>query len=98
MNVHEDLVKPTHCFCQIPEEELKYWFHKRYNEHHSTIDLLSNTDDPHEKEVISIVALLDLDDKIVTEMMSNVPPHENQVLHCRKVAKEMLHLSEEDEE
>lgn len=97
MNIHKDLVKPTHCFCQVPKEELKYWFHKRYNEHHSTIDLLSSTDNAHEKEVISIIALLDLDDKIVMEMMGNVNLPEHHILHCRKEVQGMLHLSEEDE-
>lgn len=97
MNVHEDLTKPTHCFCQIPKKDLQHWFHKRYNEHHSTIYLLSHTDDPYEKEVISIVALLDLDDKIVTEMMGDVNKPEHHVLHCRKEIQSMLHISEEDE-
>jgi len=50
MTEHTDLIHPTHCFCQIPDAELKPWVIKRYQEHHSTMELLQSTDDPHEQE------------------------------------------------
>jgi hypothetical protein len=89
-----DLVHPTHCFCQIPDEELRPWVEKRYVEHRSTLDLLSSTNDPHEKEVIIIVALLDIDDQTMLEMMGDVDLPEHHILDCRRHVRKMLGLAD----
>jgi hypothetical protein len=83
---------PTHCFCQIPDADLRPWVTKRYVEHHSTVELLKSTDDPHEKEVISIVALLDVDDDTMLEMMGDVEMPKHHILHCRQNVKHMLDI------
>jgi len=59
-SIYDQLVHPKQCFCHVPKEELKKWAVKRYCDHSSTMELLASTRDPHEKEIISIIALLDV--------------------------------------
>jgi hypothetical protein len=84
------LSNPKHCFCQIDPEELKKWAIKRYREGYSTTELLASTDDPHEKEVIGIVALLDVDEKTMLKMMGELDNPLHYVLHCRERVQDML--------
>jgi hypothetical protein len=85
-------IQPTHCFCQIPDAELKVWATKRYKEKHSTMELLKSTDNPHDKEVIGIVALLDVDEDSMLEMMGGVDRPKHHIIHCRQNVKQMLEL------
>jgi len=87
---HEGIAHPKHCFCQIPKEELMKWAAKRFREGKSTIDLLKETTDPKEKEAISAVALLDVDEKTLLEMMADVSLPEHHILHCRTDVKKIL--------
>jgi len=92
MKTDSHLIHPTHCFCQIPDEELRPWVQKRYGENHSTIELINSTNDPHEKEIISIVALFDVDDESMLQMMGNVNLPEHHIIHCRENVKKMMGL------
>jgi hypothetical protein len=87
---HGDIIHPTHCFCQIPPHELKEWAFKKYRKNISTVDLLKSTDDPHEKEVICIVSLLDVDEKKLFEMMGDVNMPEHHLIHCREDTRKLL--------
>jgi len=87
---HSELIHPTHCFCHIPEAELRPWVAKRYVEQHTTLELIRSTTDKHEKEIISIVAMFDLDDKTMLEMMGDVDMPDHHILHCRDNVKRML--------
>ena len=44
----------------------------------------------HEKEIISIVALLDVDDDTMLDMMGDVDLPQHHIIHCRKNVKQML--------
>lgn len=90
MNEHNQDIHPGHCFCQIPDNELRVWATKRYKEHHSTMELLMSTNDPHEKEVIGIVALLDVDEESMLQMMGDVDKPTHHIIHCRQHVKQML--------
>ncbi len=90
MSKYDELAHPTHCFCQVPDEELRPWVNKRYLENRPTLELIKSTDDPHEKELITIVALLDVDDDTMLEMMGNVDLPEHHILDCRRNVKQML--------
>ncbi len=83
-------VDPTHCFCQIPEADMRPWVEKRYVEHVPTMALLESTDDPHEKEVISIVAMLDVDDDTLLCVMGDVDKPDHHIIHCRENIRRML--------
>ncbi len=89
---HEELVHPTHCFCQIPKEELRHWAVKRYREKCPTLELIQSTDDPHQKEVISIVATLDVDEESLLKLMGDVDKPEHHIIHCRRRVKAILGL------
>ena len=71
------------CFCHYSKDELKKWTVKHYCEHYSTVELMVSTDDPHEKEIISIVALLDVDEEVMIKMMGNVNKPDHHIIHCR---------------
>ncbi len=79
---HEHWKNPSRCFCQLPSEELKKWAIKRYCEHHSTMELLSSTSDPYEREQISAVALLDVDHQTMLQIMGGVDKPEHHIIHC----------------
>ncbi len=89
---HKNWIDPTHCFCNFPIEELKEWASKRYYEHHSTVELLSSTEDPNEREMICAVTLLDVDEQTVLRMMGDVDQPGQHILHCieqlRKIVDE----------
>ena len=88
----DEILHPTQCFCEFPVEELRNWAQKRYREHISTMDLLRSTGNAHEKEVISAVALLDLDEGTMLSLMGDVNMPEHHLIHCRLQVREMLGL------
>lgn len=92
MPVKTDIVHPHHCFCEIPDAELRPWVEKRYGEKIPTVELIRATDDPREKEIISIVALLDVDEKSMLKLMGDVNQSEHHIIHCRENVKQMLGL------
>jgi len=85
-------VDPMHCFCQVPDEEMRPWVEKRYVDHVSTMKLLQSTDDPHEKEVISIVSMLDVDEDTLLNTMGDVDMPDHHVIQCRENVRRMLGL------
>ena len=87
-----NLTPPHHCFCEIPNEELLPWVEKRYRENIPTVELLHSTNDPRQKEIISIVALLDVDEPSMLQLMGDVDKPEHHIIHCRANVKHMLGL------
>ncbi|WP_461481223.1 hypothetical protein [Porticoccus sp.] len=94
MSAFDHILHPSHCFCQVPDEDLRPWVVKRYVEGCSTLELLNSTDDPYHKELISIVALLDVDDETLLEMMGNVHLPQHHILHCRDNVRRILGLAD----
>ena len=92
MKRHPGSIHPHRCFCQVSEEELRYWTAKRYVENIPALKLLASTDDPHEQEVISIVSLLDIDEGTMMALMSDVNLPEHHIIHCRERVKRFLGL------
>ena len=90
MSTKDELIKPTHCFCMIPDDDLKPWIIKKYRDHIPTLDLMLSTEDSREKEIISIVALIDVDDSLMLKMMENVPRTQEHILECRQNAKRLV--------
>lgn len=81
---------PTNCFCHIPIEDLKKWVLKRYKENIPTIELINLAQNEEEREIISVVALLDVDDATLLKMMGNVSLPEHHILHCRDNVKRIV--------
>lgn len=92
IQLHEGWMNPKQCFCHFQIDDLKKWARKRYCEHYSTVELLSLTEDSHEREIISAVALLDVDEQTMLKMMGDVNMPEHHILHClahlRKIVDE----------
>jgi len=96
MTEEPNIIKPHHCFCEIPDVELRPWVEKKYKNHLSTLELIKSTDDPHQKEIISIVALFDVDEKTLIQMMGNVNKPNHHIIHCRENVKHMLGIDTEN--
>ena len=86
----DHLVHPTKCFCQIPSELIRKWVIERYVKNRSTIELMDSVSDPCDKEAISAVALLEADDSILLQMMSDVDLPDHHILDCREQAKKLV--------
>ncbi len=87
---HSELVHPKHCFCQIELEDLKPWVIERFVKNRKTIDLLNSTDDPREREIISIISLLDVEEEYMLNMMGDVDLPQHHIIHCRENVKKIL--------
>jgi hypothetical protein len=90
MSKLDHLPRPSKCFCQLDLDLLKKWSTQRYVQNRSTIELLSEAGDKKDREAISVVALLDVDDEQLLEMMGDVNRSDHHILHCRKMMKKML--------
>jgi len=90
MLVAAELKRSKHCFCQIPLAELEMWFNKHYQQGIPTLELLAAANNAHEREVISIVAMFELDDASVLQLMGDVSLPEHHILHCREYFREKL--------
>jgi len=90
MSATDQLYRSSRCFCQIPFDELEKWFNKHYQQGIPTLELLALAANAHEREVISIVAIFELDDASVLQLMGNVNLPEHHILHCREHFREKL--------
>lgn len=90
------LKHPTKCFCQFEDSKMKQWVDKRYHQNIPTIDLLDEAKSDEEKEIVSAVALLDVDDHIMLKIMDSVDMPKHHIIHCRENVKNMLHLEKLD--
>ncbi|MDX8412251.1 MAG: hypothetical protein R8K46_10355, partial [Mariprofundaceae bacterium] len=82
--------RPGHCFCQIPFDELEAMYRKRYVAGISTNDLLQAAKNAHEREVVCIVAMFELDDQAMAKMMGDVNLPEHHIIHCREQFRRRL--------
>jgi len=70
---------------------------KRFIEGYNTIDLMKNARTPREKEEIALVAMLDLNDKAITDLKLDCKHAGTcQVTHCRNLLKKMIWDSKND--
>ncbi|NQU40795.1 MAG: hypothetical protein HQ523_12645 [Lentisphaerae bacterium] len=83
-------VDPTLCFCEVPPAAMRPWVEKRYIEHVSTMELLASTHDPHEKEIVSIVAMLDVDEGTLLGVMGGVDKPDQHIIQCREDVRKLL--------
>jgi len=90
MSATNQLHRSRHCFCQIPLAELEKWFIKHYEQGVPTMELLASAANAHEREVISIVAMFELDDVNMLRLMGDVNLPEHHILHCREHFREKL--------
>ncbi len=75
--------------CNIDSSELKLWIQKRFFEGYSTMELLTSAT-AEERLIISIVALVDVDDDALCEMIKGKDYFNENILSCRRNAKNLL--------
>ncbi len=90
MDLTDHLPHPKHCFCKIPMDLLQKWFVKRYIEGIPTIELMDLSASEADKEAICAVAMFDIDEKSMLEIMGDVNPPEHHIVHCRAKAQREL--------
>ena len=56
------------------------------------MELLHSTNDPHQKELIGIVGLIDVDEATMLSLMGNVDKPDHHLIHCRQKVKGSLDL------
>ena len=94
MKLTAHLPHPKHCFCNIPLELLRKWYIKRYVEAVPTMELLEMAERESDKEAICAVAMFDLDEDSMLEVMGDVSLPDHHIVHCR--ANVLQELSGED--
>ncbi len=90
MNSFEEYPHANKCYCQISEQLLVKWVTERYINKRDTVDLLNSVSDKENRDAISAIALIDADDEVLLEAMSNVNLSEEHILHCREEAKKVV--------
>ena len=97
MKEESEIMAPSHCFCEIPDDEMRPWVEKKFRDHQTTVELINSTDDAHQREIISIVGLFDVDEETMLEMMGGVDKPTHHIIHCREQVKQMLGLDAKNE-
>jgi len=93
MGLTDHLLHPKNCFCSISKDLLKKWFVKRYVEGIPTLELMNLADTESDKEAICVIAMFDLDEELMLEMMGDVNKPEHHIVHCRAdVKSQLVHL------
>ncbi len=82
---------PSRCFCKYDADELKEVAYKKIIQKVPTLELLGSAKSQREKELISVVAMLDLDDNVAEIMIREKMSAEScDVLGCREGLKQRL--------
>lgn len=86
----KDTVNTKCPLCSIPFDELTKWAEKRYIDNIPTVELLKQAKSEHEKEIITIVGMLDVDDSVLEEIISKSSINDCNVYSCRYKLKRWL--------
>ena len=83
MNMQQDrLPRPRHCYCQLPMARLLTWA-RRKMAGATTLELMRAARNEDDREMIAVVALLDVDEATLNEAMGAINLPEHSALHCR---------------
>jgi hypothetical protein len=84
------LEKPKRCFCKIPPAELAKWMHEKYVNGLSTMELMQKATTPYERELVTIIAMLDVDNEQLDRMLNHETKPGCNLRHCRDAVKGLL--------
>jgi hypothetical protein len=84
------LEKPKRCFCKIPPSELVKWMHEKYVNNLTTMELMQKAATPFEREMVTIIAMLDVDEKELDRMLHHETKPGCNLKHCRDAVKKLL--------
>ncbi|MCU7845848.1 MAG: hypothetical protein KZQ93_18605 [Candidatus Thiodiazotropha sp. (ex Monitilora ramsayi)] len=89
----QHLQHPRNCFCKLAFEDLEVWFKRRYVDKVPTIKLLEEATNDKEREAISAIAMLDLDEETMLSLMGDVNMPHHHIIHCRAQFFDLLKKS-----
>lgn len=70
--------------CTIPIEEIGVWAERRFIDNISTLELLKLAKNDREKEIITVVGMLDVDDKKLNSMLETAKESDCNIYACRQ--------------
>ncbi|MCP3670422.1 MAG: hypothetical protein GY814_08300 [Gammaproteobacteria bacterium] len=71
---------------------LRKWFVQRHMEGIPTVELLEKADNDADKEAICAVAMFDIDQASMLEIMGDVTLTDNHIVHCRDRVQQEVEL------
>jgi len=84
-------IKISHCFCEIPEEDLVRLVKLRYERQVPTIQLMSELDSEQDRKFLATIALLDVSaEDIPAICVAESPSVFRHLLSCRQRARQIL--------
>lgn len=86
----EILEKSTRCFCHIPINELVYWARRRYVHGEPTTALLANAPSQRDRELICVIALLDVEAERLNQAIGHLARPGCQLEACRRQVRKWL--------
>lgn len=78
------------CFCEISLKKLLFWGRKKFGEGRNTVALLQEAKSHEDKDAIQVLALLDVDEKLLLELMQDVSKTDKHIIACRSKTKQFL--------
>jgi hypothetical protein len=94
--ITKHLVKNPRCFCKVPLTDLEKWAHKKYIEGKNTLQLLQEARSEYDKELITIIAMFDVDSKTMNKMLGHQTKPSCNLEMCRSHVHEWLENIVED--
>ena len=72
---------------------MEVWFRRRYVDEVPTIQLLEKATNEREREAITAIAMLDLDEETMLSLMGDVNMPHHHIIHCRTQFFDLLKKS-----
>ncbi len=86
----EQLTKKPRCFCKIPITDLEKWAYKKFVEGKNTMQLLADVENDYDKELITIIAMLDVDKEALDTMLGHESKNTCNLEMCRTRVRDWL--------
>jgi hypothetical protein len=86
----DTLTDQPRCFCKIPINDLEKWAYKKYVQGRNTLELYAEANNSYDRELISIIALLDVDNENLDRMLHHQTKPTCNLEECRKRVKGWL--------
>jgi len=80
----------TRCFCETPLDELRLWATRKYQQGMTTQALMAQAQSDHDREMIAIVALFEVPEEELLQLMGSVDKPEHHILHCREYFRDLV--------
>jgi hypothetical protein len=87
---HTMLSKKPRCFCKVPLVDLEKWAYKKYVEGKDTLALMKETATEYDRELVTIIALLDIEPVVLNAMLGHETKPTCNLRICRERVRAWL--------